>query len=153
MHAARASLYELQLKLDDWPDILPLLQSILKNTPSHHRAHNVPIIAFTGSPPSTPVNTFLHSQHGTPVMVMTRTIYIEKLQDYMAALQHTLAMSLQQNRQRARNDAEKGHLAKFMEGDFVLLARKTFHKAEKLCLRWRGPRRFVYALNDYVYAV
>ena len=33
------------------------------------------------------------------------------------------------------------------------MAREHFHAGEKLCLRWRGPRRIVHAVNDYVYIV
>lgn len=47
----------------------------------------------------------------------------------------------------------KGRLSGFTEGDFVLIAKDKFHKGEKLCLRWRGPRRIVKSFNNFVYRV
>lgn len=44
-------------------------------------------------------------------------------------------------------------LPKFSEGDYVLVAREDFSAGEKLALRWRGPRRVVKAVSDYVYTV
>lgn len=56
-------------------------------------------------------------------------------------------------RDRSRKAREKGDLANFVEGDYVLVAREEFHEGEKLCLRWRGPRRVTKAMNDYVFQV
>lgn len=44
-------------------------------------------------------------------------------------------------------------LPNFTEGDYVLVARNDFTAKEKLSLRWRGPRRIIKAINDYVYQV
>lgn len=35
----------------------------------------------------------------------------------------------------------------------MLVARENFHEGQKLCSRWRGPRRIVTVLNDYVFCV
>lgn len=47
----------------------------------------------------------------------------------------------------------KGQLAKFSEGDYVLVAREDLFEDEKLCLRCRGPRQVVKELSDYVFRV
>lgn len=49
--------------------------------------------------------------------------------------------------------SSSGVLPDFTEEKFVFVARKELHAGEKLCLRWRGPRRIVKALNNYVYSV
>lgn len=46
---------ELQLAQLEWPDLLPMVQSVLKNTPTKHRDNVAPITAFTGMQPSPPV--------------------------------------------------------------------------------------------------
>lgn len=46
-----------------------------------------------------------------------------------------------------------GRLPNFTESDFVLVARDDYRTKEKLSLSWRGPRRVVRAVNDYVYSV
>lgn len=43
----------------------------------------------------------------------------------------------------------KGLLSNFLEGYYVLVAREEFFEAEKLCLRWRVPRRIIKA-NEFV---
>lgn len=46
-----------------------------------------------------------------------------------------------------------GILPNFAEGDFVLVARSDFTAGKKISLCWRGPRRVIKALNDYIYQV
>lgn len=53
-------------------------------------------------------------------------------------------------RERMRESKLKGSPENFTEGDLVLVAREDFFEGKKLCLRWRGPRRVVKALRDYV---
>ena len=48
---------------------------------------------------------------------------------------------------------QRGDLPNFTEGDYVLVAREDFFAGEKLAVRWRGPRRIIKALNDYVFQV
>lgn len=47
----------------------------------------------------------------------------------------------------------KSQLANLSEGDNVLVERETFFEGEKLCLRYRGPRRVIKALCFYIYRV
>lgn len=44
-------------------------------------------------------------------------------------------------------------MAKFSEGDYVLVTREHFYESEKLCMRWWGPRRVTKCLSDYVFQV
>eukprot|EP00171_Calliarthron_tuberculosum_P004300 IDg4300t1 len=71
----------------------------------------------------------------------------------MEELHPQIESSLSKNRQRSRQVAERGTPANFVQGDFVLVARDDFHKDEKLCLRWRGPRRIIRAVSEWVYIV
>lgn len=59
---------------------------------------------------------------------------------------------VQVNRQRTRVAEYRGTLGNFLEDGFVLGANEEFH-GEKLCSCWRGNRRVVKALNDYVFQV
>lgn len=61
--------------------------------------------------------------------------------------------SLQTARQLMRMAKGKGKLDKIIEGDYVLMARDHFLGGEKLCLRWRVPRRVTKCLSDYVFQV
>ena len=112
---------------------------------------------FTGRPSSPPISTFLRSATVTPVsiseVIRERAVNIETLQQHMEELHPIINSTLQSNRQNARNAKEKGVAASFTVVDYVLVAREEFFKGEKLCLRWRGPRRVVKALNEFVYQV
>lgn len=157
LRTARALLSELQLRPDQWPDLIPVFQSVLNQSPSPQRNNVAPITAFTGLPPTPPIATFMSSDTARPVtiaeVIQRRALDVHALQERMQALRPVVESSLQANRARARTAAERGELANFTEGDYVLVARDEFHAGEKLCLRWRGPRRVTKAINDYVYQV
>lgn len=52
-----------------------------------------------------------------------------------------------------RTASHKGDLACFRKVDYVLVAHEHFHKNEKLCIPWRGPRCVAKCLNGYVFQV
>ena len=153
----RAVLSELQMLPAEWPDLLPLVQSSLNQSPSPQRRNYAPVTAFTGLEPTPPISTFLRSSTADTVSVddirLETLINIESLKDLVATLHPVVQVSVANNRQRARDAMGRGELPNFTEGDFVLVAREDFTAGEKLSLRWRGPRRVIKAINDYVYQV
>lgn len=66
----RSVLSELQILPLEWPDLLPIVQSMLNNTPCPQRGNISPITSFLGSEPSTPVSTFIRTSTTKPVTVM-----------------------------------------------------------------------------------
>ena len=84
---------------------------------------------------------------------LERVNHIEKLIESMDKLRPLVQASLATNRQRLREHMSEGLIPNFEEGDFVLVARNNFHHGEKLCLRWRGPRRIIKAMNDWIYQI
>jgi hypothetical protein len=104
-----------------------------------------------------PISTFLRSNTTTPVTLTAvqreRALNISALQDHVADLQRVVQQTVADHRRRAREAASRGELPRFSEEDYVLVARSAFNAGEKLALRWRGPRRIVKALSDYVFQV
>lgn len=153
----RAVLSETQLPKDEWPQLLPIFQSAINNSPSPARSNIAPITAFTGAPPSRPIDTFMRAIDSTPVTLTEaqteRELNINSLIAHMDNLHPLIHQQLQKDRSRSRSVRSRGELANFTDGDYVLVAREDFFKNEKLCLRWRGPRRVIKALNDYVFKV
>lgn len=147
LHAFRSILSELQMRPEEWPDLLPLVQSALNNAPSPQRSDIAPIIAFTAMEATPPVSTFIISSIASPVTVddvnRERVFNIELLKKRFFELHPIVQDSLQTNRQLIRESRPAGSLPKFAEGDFVLVAREDFTAGSKLALRWRGPRRVV----------
>lgn len=53
-------------------------------------------------------------------------------------------------RERIRQARSKGQPANFSNSDYVMVEREDLFEGEKLCIRWRGPRRVIEALRDYI---
>ena len=157
LRVVRAVLSELQLQHDDWPELIPLVQSAINNAPSPQRNGVAPITAFTGRPPFNPVSVFLCSSDCQPITraeeQLESSLNVDQLVQFMEELHPRVFEHTQASRDRMRQTRARGQLANFMEGDYVLVAREDFHEGEKLCLRWRVPRRVIKALSDYVYRV
>ena len=157
LRVLRATLSELQMENKEWPDLIPIVQSVLNNSPSPQRGNVCPITAFQGREPTPPVCTFIRTATTTPVTVteaqLESKLNIEKLIEFCAELHPRVNATLTTNRKKAREHASRGCLPNFENGDYVLVARSDFHAGEKLCLRWRGPRRVKKALSNYVYQV
>ena len=153
----RATLSELQMDHDEWPDLIPMVQSVLNNSPSRQRGTVCPVTAFMGQEPSTPIKTFMHSSTIESVTLTDlqheSAMNVEDLLKACEDLHPRVQATLQKNRAQQRDKMSSGRLPNFHEGDYVLVARNDFHAGEKLCLRWRGPRRITRAMNDHVYQV
>lgn len=74
---------------------------------------------------------------------------MERLFNTVSKLRPIVQKALQDNRERQRSQSAPN----FTEGDFVLVAREDFSAGENFSLRWRGTRRIVRSVNDYVYKV
>lgn len=145
------------MRHDDWTQLVPLFQSALNNAPSPQRNNVPPVTAFTGLPATPPVSTFLRSPDLHAVSLadaqIESTFNIQQLVKIMDNLHPRIHAHVMAQRQRMRASKSRGELANFTEGDYVLVAREEFFEGEKLCLRWRGPRRVLTALNDYIFRV
>lgn len=153
----RALASELQVDFQEWPDLLPVIQSALNNAPSPSR-NNVPqVTAFLGKEATPPISTFLRTATVSSITVTAiqqkPCINIAELKLKCTELHPVVQDALERNREHSRTRASRGQLANFSKGDFVLVAREEFFGCGKIALRWRGPRRIVQALSDYVYQV
>lgn len=151
----RAFTSELQMRSQEWSDLLSFVESVIENATSPQRAGTSSIKAMTGMDASSPISTFYRKINSVPTTITRvaqhRAINIEYLTELVDSLHPIVQNAFQENRQRIRDQASNGKLSNFNEGDFVLVAREDFHAGEKLCLRWRGLRRVVRTVNDYVY--
>ena len=143
LRVSRAILSELQLQHTSWPDLVPMFQLALNNSPSPQRNNTAPLTAFTRLEASPPIATFLRSATAQTVTLtqaqQERCVNISELVKRAEELHPIVQCTLTESRRRMREQHAKGKLPNFIEGDFVLVAREDFHKGEKLCLRWRGP--------------
>ncbi|POM64854.1 LOW QUALITY PROTEIN: Hypothetical protein PHPALM_19574 [Phytophthora palmivora] len=155
----RDILSELKLHISDWSTVLPLVQSVLNRTPSDRLGGVAAVTAFTALPASLPIHSILHPQ--TTEVFDVQVVYT-KQHEHIAAVQASLedmrkTLSHQEEQRRAqardRRAAKRGvDMANYEIGDFVLVA-QVIGRANKLVVHWRGPRRVVRTLNDYVFEV
>lgn len=103
---ARALLSELQLREDNWPQLVPLFESAINNTPSPLRNNIAPITSFTGRPRSPPISTFLRSYDSTPVKLTDAQreigLKIDSIISYMEMVHPIVRNSSNAERNRMR---------------------------------------------------
>lgn len=66
LRCCRALLSEFRLTETRWPDVLPIIQSVLNSTNSSTLNHLPPITVFTGLPPDNPLRLLVDFQEATP---------------------------------------------------------------------------------------
>ncbi|POM63583.1 Hypothetical protein PHPALM_20991 [Phytophthora palmivora] len=135
----RAMLSVLKLHISDWSTVLPLVQSALNQTPSDR---------LGGVAPTTEV-------FDVQAVYTKQREHIAAVQASLEDMHQTLSHQAEQRRAQARDRraAKRGvDMANYEIGDFVLVAQVT-GRANKLAVHWRGPRRVVRTLSDYVFKV
>lgn len=139
----RSIVSELRMDFADWTSIIPIIQSVLNQSPSPHRSNNSPVTVFMGIEPTPPIKTFIRSVDGNPVTLTDVKLELStntrKLMECVAELHPFISDVVRSNRAKSRKTVSKGELPNFVEGDYVFVAREEFYAGEKLVLRWRGP--------------
>lgn len=135
---------ELQIRSEEWPELLPVVHSALNNAPSPHRAYTASVSAFTGMYATPPVSTLIRSSKAVPVTVTglqrERAFNSEDLKAKIAELHPCFQDVVVLNRRRMQEARSSGSLPNFVESDYILVSREAFTAAGKLSLRWQGPR-------------
>lgn len=146
---------ELCLRSAEWPDILPLIQSVLNNSPPPQRAGIFPLKAITGLEPTTPIGTLYRSSVASTVtlenLTLERAINMERLSKVGSEIRPFVQRAQNDNRERKSSQFGKRQVPNFTEGDFVLVARKVFFAGKTASLHWRDRRHIVCLVNDCVY--
>jgi RNase H-like domain found in reverse transcriptase/Reverse transcriptase (RNA-dependent DNA polymerase)/Integrase core domain/Integrase zinc binding domain/Chromo (CHRromatin Organisation MOdifier) domain len=160
LRATRALLSEFRLQPNQWPEVCPVVQSALNHSPSSQRGQIAPITIFTGQAAESPLRSiFITGEAATRSLSdiqLQQALSIEHLRAAVDGIhkEATDASSVRRAAARKRRTEHSGvQPPNFEVGDFVLVSKRTFHTNEKLTLRWRGPRRVVGTLSDYVFEV
>ena len=146
---------DIQMDHKEWPDLILLVQSVRNNASSRQRGNFSHITAFMGYDPTPPINTFLPTSTWKAVSLTEAQIEsmmnVEELFKLHAEIHPPVQSSLGTYRGQHRPNASRVQLPNLDESDYVLVSLSDFHTGEKLCLRWRGPRRIKKAMNVYIY--
>jgi hypothetical protein len=150
---------EMQLRTDEWPLVLPLVQSALNMQPADRLDGTAPITAFLALPASTPLSALFHPR-------LQRDVTVDWLKGQQLRHVNELSASLEQlhrdwaetaegkrARKRAARELKNGvKWANFSLGDFVLVANVAKYP-NKLAVLWRGPYRVVRVVSDFLMEV
>jgi RNase H-like domain found in reverse transcriptase/Integrase core domain/Reverse transcriptase (RNA-dependent DNA polymerase)/Chromo (CHRromatin Organisation MOdifier) domain len=160
LRVTRALLSELRIQKNEWPSIMPLVQSILNHSSSDRLNGIAPITAFTGLPADSPLASIFKQHTGELMNLETIKIAqndcIQSLVNSLEKMHKACVVAASSRRQRKRYSQSRKATARrpnFSIGDFVLVGHTTKHATDKLSLVWRGPRRIVRIESEHVYDV
>jgi transposase InsO family protein len=136
------------LSATQWHLLLPLVNSVINQSPSSAIGGIAPITAFTGRQPRSPLDViFAPTRAGSGV-----SLTIEGVQQKVAALER----SLEETVQAVRNVTPRKHTKRpgvkdvdFGIGDYVLIASaRGGGRKDKTAPLWRGPGLVIASVND-----
>lgn len=140
--------HELKHDKKHWPDLVPMVMSIVNDMPSARLGGMSPKEAFLLRAPSKPLNMMYSGGKLYPMEMSKEDI--ESHFAEVAEMVHTYRIGLERARVRKSTGVEHLNVG---VGSMVLVAR-VVHKAEsKLDGYWHGPYRVVKKVNDWVYDV
>jgi hypothetical protein len=159
LRVLRALLSEWRMQEQNWPLLVPIVQSILNHAPSLRLGGRAPIEAYTGLPATRPLCTLIHPEFKTVKSIEEIDESLKKELRLLALRRNELHKNVarvatrirDQKRERINKD-RKGNHPNFIVGDFVLVGILNKSK-QKLRAWWMGPRRITEVFSDWVYEV
>ena len=161
MAAFRVILAEYKIGMENWPEALPIVQSVLNSTPVDSLAGLSPMEVFLGREPKTPLTTIFGKRTKEFSQVPASTEQIKEQYEL-------LRERLKNIHRRVIDCATSKHLANskpslprcpkhanFAIGDFVLWSRIDHAPpgTTKMTFIWRGPFRVIAIESDWIYII
>jgi transposase InsO family protein len=151
----RALTMEFRVSKNDWPHLLPLVQSSLNHSPVGSLANRAPIELFTGLPCPSALDTVIFpGRKGQVASLPDDRPDIERRLAQLRASIQAMHQAVQQRRTdqalRYRNRYHHEQPVNFSVGDYVLRSRvdeKLY--CNKLLVTWVGPYRVVSSAEYY----
>ena len=158
LRACRSLLSEFRMREDEWPEVVPLIQSILNHSKRPTLGDRAPITVFTGLPADNPLRTlFQQRSFKAKDIEFVDAQRIANTERLIRTLSY-MHKEVRERRTKKRLDAIKRHNANtcvqevnFNVGDFVLVAKREKDDGHKLRVTWQGPRRIIRAVSELVF--
>lgn len=162
LRTLKALTSEYQLSQKDWVSVLPVVQSVLNNSPLQRMNGHCPLTVFTGLPQDTPLTT-IKTKGTKPIKLRTISeVRIRQLKEF-DALQSSLEgmhryIKPATDKKRAASISRHNRKTNvkpinFSVGDFVLRAVSKKEKGSKISLTWTGPYRVTVCKSEYIFEV
>jgi Chromo (CHRromatin Organisation MOdifier) domain len=143
---------------DEWPQVVNLVQSVLKNSPSTRLNKRTSMQVFTGNFETTPLA--LMFKDNVPVnasfdfIKAQKLMEVEKLSKAMTKIHAQVAEKATRDRKAAvqkRKDKTSVLSPNFQVRNNVLVVEHRKSGTSKLQVKWKGPRRVASVESDYVF--
>jgi transposase InsO family protein len=144
---------EMRRSPESWPELIPLVNYVVNQSPSEALGGRAPLTAFTGRIPTSPLDVVFSS---TTVSVDTCPLSVAQLTAKIAALETSLSENIEAIRSRQVRDhpTRPGDTpVDFGVGDYVLVARHGRNTRDKTAPIWNGPALVIEAENDRSFLV
>lgn len=162
LKACRAILSELKLPFKCWSEVVPIVQSIINNSPSKRLGGRTPKKAFTGLPDDNPLTSIVAKQNFDLEILSVDEVRLRQ-QKGIADLQgvldemHKAVSDISTAKRRkeveAHNRRTNVRPANFEVGDYVLKGVMTKDRVKKLSLRWGGPYKVTECRSEYIFVI
>ncbi len=162
IRTSRALLSEFQLPHSAWPQVLPIVQSILNNSMLPRLGNRCPLTAFTSLPQYTPL-TSIKTVMGNRVSIRSvediqsiQREYIETLQAALDKMHKEVVIASNKKRKSAiesHNRKTNVRPVNFFDGDYVLRGLVQGKARRKPSIKWHGPYRVVECRSNYIFVI
>ena len=160
----RSILGEFKVPIEHWPQVLPIIQYVLNQTPTDSLHGYAPIQIFMGMEPSPPLREIFDpsTEKFTTVDITKESLdkHYSELRRTLETMHKDVKVRSDQIHQRNRrqnankNGEQRSSLPNFDIGDFVLWSRVDSQQSlSKLHFIWRGPFRIVDTTSDYIFVI
>jgi hypothetical protein len=160
MRESRALLGEFRMQQVDWPDLVKLVQFVLKNSPSPRLHGLAPITRFTGLSSTSPLTIVVEfaevKQTSMTEIRASQILCADALIASLDAMHKTTSATAARFfalRWKSHNKRRNVNGPNISVGDFVLVAKISSKSGGKLRTRWLGPRRVTAVDSDWLFEV
>jgi uncharacterized protein YhfF len=161
IRVSRALLSDLKMSVDDWDKVVPVIQSVLNNSPASRLQNRTPIYVFTSHKDTTPLALILKGEEEVEMASIDfikaqKLMEMEETAKIMAEIHTQVVAQSTKTRTRAidaHNRKTHVQAPNFEVGDYVLVADPIKQGRSKLQVKWKGPRRFFRVESELVFVV
>ena len=162
LRAARALLSVFQLPESAWPQVLPIVQSVLNNAILERLGNRCPRTAFLGLPQDTPLLSITKKRNKNIKVGSIDQVRAE--QRVKASQLHTALDKMHKEvaecSDKKRRAAVESHNRKtnvrpinFTEGDYVLRGARESQRGKKPQLKWHGPFQVIKCKSEFIFVI
>lgn len=142
-----------KLQPDAWVELLPLVNHILNNTATPVLGNIAPRQAFTGLPPTSPLDAIYKPDAKDFKTVKLDAPEVTKAVDELQKQLYAIHERVIATAPRSKRPRTGESPVDFVQGDYVLYRDHTARDKDKTAMPWQGPARVEAKVNDNSYTV